>query len=109
MVLVPFSSGVGVDLGSFWRHFRPWGVPGVPLGSLEWLDGVLGGPVGVPWASLGILWGSMGHPWGPMGNPWGVLVRTMGVPGASTVRSWEPPGAPLGAPGSSRSAPAERE
>ena len=80
VVLVPFWHRFRVDFRSFWRYFRPWGVPGVPLGSFEWLDGVLGGPLGVPWASLGVLWGSMGHPWGSMGHPWGVLVRTVGVP-----------------------------
>ena len=87
LVLVSFWSHFGDVLGSFWCHFRPWGVPGVPVGSFEWLDGVLGGPLGspegrraVPWASLGVLWGSLGHPWGPMGHPWGVLMRTVGVP-----------------------------
>ena len=35
VVSVPLWSHFGVDLGSVWCHFRLWGVPGVPLGSLS--------------------------------------------------------------------------
>ena len=70
------------------------------MGSFEWLHGVLGGPLGVPWASLGALWGSMGPPWGLLGRP----CAHPGGPGASRVRSWEHLGALLGARGGEEAA-----
>ena len=75
-----FCYRFGVILGSSWGHFSFISAPGAPLGcpwgpesGLEWLEGVLGGPLGV----LGRPWGASG---GSMGRPWGVLVCTLGVP-----------------------------
>ena len=94
VVLVPFWSHFGDVLGSFWCHFRPWGVPGVPVGSFQWLDGVLGGPFELPGGSLGVL----GRPLGVSGAPLGRPCAHRGGPVSIQSAVLGPPGHPPAGP-----------
>ena len=81
----------GIILGSIWGHFSVILAPGASLGclwspesGLEWLEGVLGGPLGV-----------LGR---PLRGPWG-------TPGASLCAPWESRERPECGLGSTRALP----
>ncbi len=90
VVLVPFWSHFGVDLGSFWCHFRPLGVPGVASGSSR-RPGV---SLGVPGASADALWGVQGapleRPGASLGAPWGTRERPQSALGSTRAPPWGP-------------------